>query len=241
MDTKPLEDIGLTNAEIKVYLTLLEIGQTKVGPIIKKSGLQSSVVHNALHKLQDKGLISYIKKGQIKHYKSTDPKNFMDFIEEKKKNFQKILPELLLKQKLAKERNEAEVYVGYKGIMNLLLEIIKDAKRGEEFLFFSADIEPINKEIQDFFKKYDPKRKAKGLIVKGIAPLKLKTLFKDRIRKKVMQVKFAKQVIPPNIGIFRDKIFLFTWGEKPVGYLIYSKQLADRYKQFFNLMWNQLP
>ncbi|MBW2981314.1 helix-turn-helix domain-containing protein, partial [Candidatus Woesearchaeota archaeon] len=85
MDITPLEDLGLTNAEIKVYLTLLELGQTKVGPIIEKSDLQSSVVHNALHKLQDKGLISYIKKGQIKHYKATDPKNFMDFIEEKKK------------------------------------------------------------------------------------------------------------------------------------------------------------
>jgi sugar-specific transcriptional regulator TrmB len=241
MDTKPLEDIGLTNAEIKVYLTLLELGQTKVGPIIEKSGLQSSVVHNAIHKLQDKGLISYIKKGQIKHYKSTDPKNFIDFIEEKRKNFQKILPELLLKQKLAKEKNEAEVYEGYKGIINLLLEIIKDAKKGEEFYFFSADIEPMNKEIQNFYKKYDPKRIAKGLIVKGIAPLKLKHLFEDRIKRKVIQVKFAKQVIPPNMGIFQDKIFLIVWGEKPSGYLIYSKQLADRYKQFFNTMWNQLP
>ena len=94
MDITPLEDLGLTNAEIKVYLTLLETGQTKVGAIIKKSDLQSSVVHNSINKLQDKGLISYIKKGKIKHYKATDPKNFMDFIEEKKKNFQQILPDV---------------------------------------------------------------------------------------------------------------------------------------------------
>ena len=240
MDTKALEDIGLTNAEIKVYLTLLEIGQTKVGPVIEKSDLQSSVVHNAIHKLQDKGLVNYIKKGKIKHYKATSPNNFMDFIEEKKKNFEKILPELLLKQKLAKERNEAEVYIGFKGIMNLLLEVIKDTKKGEEFYFFSSDFEPMNEKIQDFFRKYDPKRKGKGLVVKGIVPLNLKPLFQDRIKKKVMQVKFTEQILPPHMGIFQDKIFLFMWGEKPVGYLIYSKQLADRYKQFFNAMWNSI-
>jgi sugar-specific transcriptional regulator TrmB len=238
MDITPLENIGLTNAEIKVYLTLLEIGQTKVGSIIEKSDLQSSVVHNAIHKLQDKGLISYIKKGQIKHYKATDPNNFMDFIEEKKKNFQKILPELLLKQKLAKERNEAEVYIGFKGIMNMLLEIIKDAKKGEEFYFFTADFEQMNEKIQNFFRKYDPKRKARGIIVKGIVPLKLKHLFEDRIKRKIYQIKYTEQVIPPHMGIFQDKIFMFTWGEKPAGYLIYSKQLADRYKQFFNSIWN---
>ena len=38
----------------------------------------------------------------------------LNFINEKKKNFEEILPELLLKQRLSEERNEAEVYIGYK-------------------------------------------------------------------------------------------------------------------------------
>ena len=51
MDTKILEDIGLSNAEIKVYLTLLELGTSTAGPILEKSGLQNSVVHMTLNKL----------------------------------------------------------------------------------------------------------------------------------------------------------------------------------------------
>ena len=39
MDTKILEDLGFTNAEIKVYLALLELGSATAGPIIEKSGL----------------------------------------------------------------------------------------------------------------------------------------------------------------------------------------------------------
>lgn len=45
MDTQILEDIGLTNAEIKVYIALLELGTSTAGPIIEKTGLQNSVVH----------------------------------------------------------------------------------------------------------------------------------------------------------------------------------------------------
>lgn len=239
MDISPLENIGLTNAEIKVYLALLELGITKVGSIIEKSGLQSSVVHNTLHSLLEKGLITYIRKGKINHYKATDPKHVIDFIGEKKKNFEKILPQLLLKQKLSKEKNQAEIYEGQKGLMNLLLEVIKDTKKGDEYNFFSADYEPMNKEIQDFFRKYDPKRKAKGLIVKGIVPKRLKHLFEDRVKKGFMQVKYTNQEIPPNMSICNNSIALITWGEKPIGYLIHSKQLAEKYKNFFNSIWNK--
>ena len=38
-ELKILERIGFTNAQAKIYLILLEIGQSKVGRIIEKSGL----------------------------------------------------------------------------------------------------------------------------------------------------------------------------------------------------------
>ena len=60
MDTSILEDLGLTQAEIKVYIALLELGSSSAGQILEKSGLQNSVVHRALNSLIEKGLISYI-------------------------------------------------------------------------------------------------------------------------------------------------------------------------------------
>ena len=60
MDTRILEDIGLTNAEIKIYLALLELGTSTAGPILEKSGLQNSVVHMTLKKLVDKGLVTFV-------------------------------------------------------------------------------------------------------------------------------------------------------------------------------------
>ena len=61
-----LQEIGFTKAEATVYLNLLKLGKTKSGSIIKLSGLQSSVVHNALNTLIDKGFVSYVLEGKIK-------------------------------------------------------------------------------------------------------------------------------------------------------------------------------
>jgi len=238
MDISALEDLGLSKGESKVYLRLLELGTTKVGTVIEKTGMASSAVHNSLNILLEKGCISYIKKGKIKYYQATNPKYFLNVIEEKKKNFQKILPELIQKQK-PREKNEAEIYIGFKGVTNMLSEMVEDGKKNDEYVFFSADIEFMNKEIQDFFRKFDPKRKEKGLTTRALAPLKLKKYYESRAKKGFFEVRYTTQPLPPNMAIFKDKISLLTWGEKPVAFLIHSTQLAEIYKRFFNLLWDK--
>ena len=119
MDTKILEDLGFTNAEIKVYLALLELGSATAGPIIERSGLQSSVVHMTLNNLVNKGFVSFVKQGQRNHYQAANPKHISEYIDDKKKQFEQILPELMLKQQTAKEKSEVVTFKGIKGIREL--------------------------------------------------------------------------------------------------------------------------
>ena len=49
MNTEILEDLGLTQSEIKTYLTLLELGSSTAGPILEKSNLQNSVVSSNIN------------------------------------------------------------------------------------------------------------------------------------------------------------------------------------------------
>ena len=231
-----LEDLGLSKGEIKVYLTLLELGSTKVGKIIEKSKLASSAVHNSLNTLTNKGLISYIKKGKIKFYQAAPAKQIVNFIEDKKKKALEILPELELKQKLAEDKQEAEIFTGMKGVITLLNEFIENTKKGDIFYFFSVDVKGMNKEIQNFFEKYDAKRKAKGLIVKGLARNELKSFYKHRIR---LQVKYLDFPIPTNVSMCNNKIVLITWGDNPSGILIHSPQLYESQISFFKELWKK--
>ena len=234
MDTSILENLGLSKGEIKVYLTLLELGTTKVGKIIEKSGLASSAVHNSINSLKDKGLISCIKKGKINLYQAVPPKQLISFVEDKKKKLQQILPQLELKQSLAKDKQEAEVFIGKKGIIAMLNIIIENTKKGDEFLFFPVRGEDQDEEIQKFFLSYDLKRAEKKLKVRGLAPKELKPLFKKR---KIHNMKYTSMPLPANISICQDKICFFSWGEKPVGYLIRSKQIVSIFKNFFDGVW----
>ncbi len=233
-----LEELGLSKGEVKVYLALLELDISKVGTLIEKTEMASSAVHNALLTLSNKGLISHVKKGQIKLYQAAPPKYIGNFAEQRLEKFNELLPELEEKQRKNNEKQEAEVFIGFKGITTMLNLLIEDSKKGETYMFFaSMSPEDRNKEIQAFYEKYDFKRKEKGLFVRGLATLKLKPYFQDR--NKVLHVKYTSFPIPKNISIVNDKVTIISWSDKPVGFLIRSKQIADSYRDLFEEIWDK--
>jgi HTH-type transcriptional regulator, sugar sensing transcriptional regulator len=237
MDTSILEDIGLTNAEIKVYIALLELGTTTAGPILDKTGLQNSVVHMTLHKLLEKGFATYILKGKTRHYQASDPKNILNFIEQKKKKFETLLPELLIRQK-TQEKQEAEIYEGIKGFKNAHYEMIEEAKKGDEYLFFSfSQMESeYTEQALAFFKDFERERKLRGIAIKGICPRELRNKLLDRDMSTMLFVDFP---IPTNISICNDKVIFMPWEDKPITILVHSRQLAESFKNFFYSIWNK--
>ena len=91
LDFSVLKEVGLTEAQIKVYVSLLELGQVTSGKIIKKSGLQNSVVYNALNQLMEKGLVSFVSKGKRKYFSATPLDNLVRFIDDKKERVGKLI------------------------------------------------------------------------------------------------------------------------------------------------------
>jgi len=59
MDTKLLQEIGLTNSEITIYTTLLRTGVIKAGELVREVNLHRSRIYEAINRLTEKGLVSY--------------------------------------------------------------------------------------------------------------------------------------------------------------------------------------
>jgi sugar-specific transcriptional regulator TrmB len=236
MEQEVLQNLGFTQAEAKVYLTLLKLGSVKVGKVIETSGLQSSTIHNTLNSLVEDGYINYVLKGKIKIYSAVSPKILLTSFKEREEKLKEILPMLTSIHKSSEEKITAEVYEGIKGVITMFNELIEDSKPGENYYFFSADVPEHNEEIQEFFKIYDLKRESRRLIIKGIARKELKPLF---IKRKSHKMKYVNFPIPTNIGICEDKISFINWGEKPSGVLIKSKQIVDAQINFFNELWKK--
>jgi len=234
MEQEILQEFGFTQAEAKIYLVLLKLGSVKVGQIIEKSGLQSSTTHNTLHSLIDKGFITYVLKGKMKIYQAVSPKSILEEYKEKEKKFKGILPNLENMHKAVEEKQSAEIYDGLKGVITMLNELIDGTKPDDIYYFFAVDVSGLNKEIQNFFERYDIKRKAKKLTIRGLARKELKSLFEKR---RYLNVRYIDFPIPSNISICNDKMVLISWGEKPNGILIKSKQIIESQKIFFEELW----
>lgn len=93
------------------------------------------------------------------------------------------------------------------------------------------------KELLNCWRRFDLKRAERDLVVKGLAPTKIKHLFVGR---KILKMRYADFPIPTDISIFQNKVAFIAWGDKPVGYLIRSQQIYEMFRSFFNSIWDKL-
>jgi len=237
MDTTILEDLGLTNSEIKVYISLLELGSSTAGPIREKAGLQNSVIHRALQSLINKGLINYVLESKRKKYQATDPNNFYNFIDDKKKRFELILPELKEKQKNAKEEERATVYKGVRGIKEIYNILINSGAK--EYLTFGGGHECEERMGTDWWVSMHTKRIANKLPSRQVfdeTVRKFGTILKKRPISNMRYISKEFAQFQETI-IARDLVAINVFTENAYGFLIKDPVVAEGYRKYFELLW----
>ena len=246
MDILILEKAGLTKNEIKVYLELLELGESTSGPLIKKVGVNSSKVYESLERLKRKGLVSYVKKTNKRYFRVTNPERLFDYIDEKKRNLEeekieinKIIPELKLRMKKSgEEEQEATIFVGLKGYKTLLENMLNELKYGGGYLAFASGM--LKEILGDYWFIFQEKKKK--------FKLKSRCLWDSRIRKQKDYLKeyYGKgrfivkgsYLSPVDAFIYNDKVILVSYTTKPVfAVLIRSRGLAQGYRELFETIW----
>ena len=75
MKTEILEEIGFSKGEVKVYFSLLELGETTIGPLSKKADVTAAKVYPILEKLAKKGLSTHVIKSGTKYFQAADSRN----------------------------------------------------------------------------------------------------------------------------------------------------------------------
>ena len=138
-----LKKLGLTEGEAKVYLALLKLRTTTVGPLVKKSKVSYSKIYDVINRLLDKGLINYIQKEKTKHFQAVEPIRIIDFLKDKQekvenkiKLFNKILPNLKNYSEQDNKKEDASIFVGFNGLKSAYEELLKDFDKKEHLLYF---------------------------------------------------------------------------------------------------------
>ncbi|MCR4336039.1 MAG: hypothetical protein NUV57_05915 [archaeon] len=247
MDTGILEKIGFTKGEIKVYLSLIELGNTTSGPIILKSGAARSKVYEILEKLKKKGLVTESIQKDTKYFQAASPKRILDYIQSKenelkkdKNNFIKLLPKLVLKQKHTGTTQEVKIYDGFEGIKSLHDEIVNQLAKKDEYLAMTfSDAALNNNSIILMFKKFHQKRAKTGAKAKIICNSKDKLAISkmNYSETKFYEFRTTKQILPTGISIAKDMVITINWGKTPKAFVIICKENAEQYRKFFYAIW----
>jgi sugar-specific transcriptional regulator TrmB len=240
-DISVLQEMGLSEAEAKVYLALLDSGSTTAGLVIKKAGLHRATTYQILNRLQEKGLVSAIIKGKKQYFEATDPKRLLDALKERETRLKQALPNLEGLYMAAKEKQEVTVYSGVGGLRTVLERALDEMGKGGEYLDFG--VAGLFRETMGPFWHVWQKRKVEQKI-------RCKVIFNEEVKVKkpeVLREYYGEARFHPkeyasltDTFIYNDTVMLLLWTAKPpLAIVIKNSENAKSYRNQFALMWKQ--
>ena len=230
-----LQELGLSENETQVYLTLLKTGPLTSYALSKKTNLSRGYLYELLDKLHKKGIISEISIEGKKHYQAAPPKQLISLLQYKLENLQSILPKLEKIKNQWKEETKIDVFRGKYAYKTLLKDVISTIKTNSEVLTLGIDEKILMSLEPTYLKRYfslsqKKKVKEKVLVKEGTKPLQ--------------QAKFTKYKYLPEafIGkvvqfIYENKVAILTLSEPLNLIIIEDKEIASTYRTQFNIFW----
>ena len=243
MDSKVLEQIGLTTNEAKTYLALLELGQSTTGAILTRSGLNSGKIYEILENLKQKGLVSETTVDRVRRFSAAPPEQLEEFLAQKKTALAKeeeivkqLVPELSVLHKQNRQTKQIVTYTGFRGIMTAAEEALARTSRGQEIL--SLGISDMNAWSQVFWRKWEKLRATKRINARYILSQQ-GTIYKDLISEPDVQIRILPLNTPVGIDIYGTDTVLILHYQEPVSCtLIIDEHTATTLRSYFEVLWN---
>jgi HTH-type transcriptional regulator, sugar sensing transcriptional regulator len=244
MNEQLLEEIGLTKGEIKVYLTLLKIGETTTGKIIDQAQISSGKIYEILEKLMKKGLVSYIIKEKTKHFSAASPNRIMDFLAEKEKELkkkqdelEKELPSLLAYEKAIKPEYETRLFKGTKGVQTAIFEALESLTFQDEILGMGL-MSIKQKQFNIIWQRWHNERINRKIKCKALFSDKKAEIYRNFIKMNLTEIRILEGLTPSALSILKNFVLIFTYGEEPSCLSIRNPEIAQSYRAFFYNLWN---
>ena len=234
---KTIESAGLTKAESKVYLSLIKLGSSMIGPILRESGLNSSVAYNCLQRLMGEGLVSYNIKGKKKYFFASDPKNLIRILKDKEDALLEAMPLLEKLSSTAKNKQEIFIFEGPKAARTIFNDILNTLNKGEEHLVIG--VSESDSGMGEFIRKWDKKRTEKGIRKRIIITEKEGNWLNYYKKQPLTRVRSIKEIFNVHftINVYGNKTVLVIWGRYPAYILIDRKEVSENFRNYFNFLW----
>ena len=237
-----LSGFGFSPSEIKVYTYLMRRGGSYANRISSETGINRSNVYEALDRLVEKGVASFVSRNKAKWYKASSTESLHSLLKirelefnSQKEAFLKGIKEIRNLTPQETSKTDAGIFTGKDGLKMLFEEMLAV---GKPISFFASQLQ-FQKFFGEYYTQWHKRRAGKKIMQR--------TIFSENTRKEVLRnypqpmrkSKFVdgKFMSPTTTVIYGDVVALISWAQEPVAIRIQSKEIAKSHLNYFNLIW----
>jgi|GEM_PF-1040294 len=253
-----LKQLDLTEAESKLYLTLLKMGPLSVRDLASTSDIKRTTAYLYIDQLIEKGLVMKLVKGSQKQVAANPPENLQHLVEQQvqsaetaKKQFEEVLS--LITSKMPKEKENEEVEIRYYKGLSGIMKVYEDALKARNFCLYVNLTEldhllnPNNLGLDyDLFERGIETNKDLHIyeIIAdqpgSVEQFNLEeTKRKGRYYFKHMPTKVG--LTAPGILLYDNKVAIISGKETPHVYVLYNQEYYENSTKLFDFVWDVLP
>lgn len=248
MDNKLVSQIenglGFSEKKAKVFLALLQLGETNVIEIAQKAKLKRTTVYNILPELLDEGLVAVTNIGGRKRYFVTDPRIIVKLLESKIENTKSFLPSLIALHSLSVHQPKISLYEGESGARQIYEDTLS-INSGDTVYGFIGNMEtnPVPEKDLELYIKMRIKNKIRNKVI--MAPSAYADFLKKEMREELREVKIfneSENIKFPSVDIkiYGNKLAIISYRENFLGVVIESKDVSEMCKIVFEALWSRL-
>jgi len=246
MIKKFLQDIGLNEKEVIIYLELLRVDKSSVLDLAKKTGILRTSIYSIIDSLKEKGLVIETEVGKKINFQAEPPERIAAFIESQRLKVEEqsqlaneFIPQLKSLSRETGEKPIVKVYEGREGIVKANEESFGYGKpnQGETAYFiYPYDL------VESLFSSQEIKKFSNQRLNRHIKSKAIYTYSKgdrpkseDSIRVKIDGDKYP---IKCDVSIFNDMVRIHTLGKSISSLVIKSQDIADTFKSLFEAVFD---
>lgn len=239
---KDLEQIGFNGKEASLYLAALELGESNIQQLAKKSGVKRTTAYDIIESLKKKGFMTQMTKNKKMLFSAVDPRKLESEIEDRRHIVKRAMPELLAIANSLDSKPKVSFFDGHEGIKEVYRDTLNYVD--QELLAWVAE-ESIEFFDADFLNNiYMPKRVEKKIWVRAIAPdvpsMRSFHEVDEKLLRKTRLTDPDAFGLDVEINLYgKSRIAVMSF-EEGFGMIIESKKIFNTLKNIFEMNWKSL-
>ncbi|MFC1638704.1 TrmB family transcriptional regulator [Patescibacteria group bacterium] len=244
-----LRQLGFSDREIKVYLSLMSRGSLSVRKLAKETELNRGSVYEALKSLRDMGLVGVYQKHKKQFYLPEDPEKLMEVVERReqgilnlKRRVGEVLPELRSLHSSGREGPAVKYYEGLKGVNIILKDVLttmSELPSGDRlYRVFSSP--HLRQFIYSNFPTFTKDRIARDIRARVLV---IGQGSEERPLVEQRRIPGRSESAPTYSFIYGSKVAFVSLdeSESPIGVLVEDERIAETQRIVFDHVWGVSP